>query len=285
MTLMDSHEVAREATEAVDADSSELIYGKFELGRIYSALPPAPDGYELRPASKADGTAGWRYVEAGAPRETRAGAWNGRGVYVRLFENTSKARKGVPAQTTARMVFDAPAMPGTETVVFNRNSVPFLLNSLQLGPRPATATGGRSPYISGDNLLIACAVAARKQAVEVSKLAADKNGGSYNGTAFFKEGVDLESVLESPGLIDQALAYASPGGAGWDSRVSYYANDNSDFASQAGKRQMNLIEAWLNGEAARQGYNTEVVLNQIKAHCDMLEQNGMPVPEELEQLI
>lgn len=276
-----AHEVATAA--AVDATATDLIYGKYDEGQTYAALPPAPEGFEVRTVNQADGSTGFKYVAAGTPRE-RSGSnrFNGRGVYIRLHQNKVPGQKGA---ISTRMVLDAPIDHGAEVVVFNRNSVPTLVNSIQLGPRPITTQKGQNPYISGDNLLIACTIAARAQAIKVSAAAADMQGIEYTGKGFFKDDVNLEDVLTNPILIESALAYGSPGGDGFNNRLSYFSNDDANWGSDEAKSRVSTITAWMETKAAALGYDPMVIAGQIKAHIAMLNDAGLVIPTQLTALI
>jgi hypothetical protein len=287
MDKNNAHDVASVATTAVDAtvdtsDSAGKIYGKFAIGQTYPTLPPAPQGYEVRAVNDAAGGSGMKYVEAGTPRE-RSGSrgFNGRGVYGRLYQ--SKLDKG---RTSSRFVLDAPVSHGDELVVFNAHGVPALMNAVHIGPRAVITDKGRDPYISGDNLLIATTIAARIQAQEVSHAAAKKLGTEYTGKPFFKDGVNFDEILESPDLIDKCRAYASPGGDGWNGRVTHYANDTKvEWGSKKATSRIAVISRWLESEAERLGYDPNVVKGQIQAHIKMLSDANLPVPEELKALV
>lgn len=265
------------AIDGTETTDSTLIYGQFSLGQTYDALPPAPDGYETRSVSKSDGSQGMKYVAAGTPR-TRSGSsrFNGRGVFARVTET-----KGPKGSTNARFSLSAPINHGEETVVFNRASVPSLITDIQLGPKSVNAPKGQSPWFSGDNMLVSCVVAAREQAVSFSKIAAEKTSNEYAGKGFFKADAKLEDILENPGLIEGVLEYASPGGAGFQSRVDYFANDDSAYGTSEATGRLSKVKAWITSGASELGYDPQTIINQIEAHISVLKSASLPIPGEL----
>lgn len=276
---------------AVDANApAEMIYGKYEIDRTYpSQLPPPPagSGLVIHLINKSDGSTGYKYVAAGTPRPERAGNRSSsatRAVFVRAYEN--KLPQG---KKSLRIRFDTPCDQGDEVVIFNVNSVPTLINTLHLGPKPRVVDKGKSVYAPGDLMLVAANIAAIQQARRVNKHASAALGIEYNNPkGIFVDGVsdeDIASVLAIKDLIGTTLAYASPGGEGYALRSTALMNSNIEFGSEKANSKLAVLRGWLEADAAAIGCDPEIVRGQIQDRINMLQEIGAEVPVELTALL